>query len=127
MMIDNEKGFTFPFTFIILLLFSFFLAYFTEQYILEKKIFTTSEKILMQEYYMVFAVKEVERSLQHAEPIVTGTFEYTNGSVSYFIEDISEEIMHVTFQGELATAEQWSGIGFYDKREQKMIKWKERR
>ncbi|MBA4535801.1 hypothetical protein H1Z61_01275 [Bacillus aquiflavi] len=126
-MINNEEGFTYPVTFILLLLMSLFLAYYSEQFVLEKKFFAESEKIFKQEYYMLHAVKEMEQALQEDEKLNNGTFSYTNGTITYNVKEFTEQLLQVSLVGKLTTNEEWTGYAVYDKEKQKMIKWFERR
>lgn len=127
MISNNESGFTYPLTLITLVIFSLFLAYYCEQYVSEKQIFTLAEKLLKQEYYMKNALAEVEQQLQSGSYEMSGVFFYKNGEIDYNISHYSEELLKITFQGKLTTMEKWSGESYYDKNSDKMVKWVERR
>lgn len=124
---NNERGFTYPLTFMLLLLFSLFLIYVTEQYLSEKRIFLASEIILQQEYYMASSVKEAEQRLQSDPTTLYGQLFYNYGHVSFRVEDVDAATLLITFEGKLVTNEKWEGYGYYDKENQKMIQWLERK
>lgn len=127
-LVHNEKGFTYPLTFLLVVLFSLFLAYFTEQYISEKRVFSETEKILQQEYYLVHAVKTIEAGLQRGDlSTLNGIMTYLGGEVSYAVVELSDQLLQMKFDGLLVTNEQWGGEGLYDIEAGKMIKWVERR
>jgi len=128
MMIRNEKGFTYPLTFCIILLLSMFITLYLEQFLAEKKLNIESETIFKQEYYFLSAVKHVESEILKIEdsefPI--GSLYFSNGNVEYRTEELTESLLKVTFDLQIENIPIVSGIGYYDKEIGKMIKWIEK-
>lgn len=124
---NAQRGFTYPFTLMLLILFSLAMLYFSEHYLSEKRINTMVEKLLIEDYYMLHAVKQAERTFQSEPATVSGHMTYKNGAVTYTAEEYDDQTMVVVFDGQLFMGEKWKGKGYYDKEMKKMIKWVESR
>ena len=128
-MIRNEKGFTYPLTFCMILLFSMFIAIYLEQFIAEKKINKESETIFKQEYYFLSSVKHVENELslmEDKDDLLIGSLFFSHGSDDYRTEKLPEELLKVTFDLRMENLPVVIGIGYYDTEKGKMIKWIEK-
>lgn len=124
---QKEKGFTYPFVLMIVILFSLFFTLQLQFYLSEKRLFHESKTILIQEYYMHTAVKKIEASLQsNSLSIGTGEYLFHNGSANYRIETYSSSLLKTTVTIKLDTMEEIVGFVYYDKNQKKMIKWVER-
>lgn len=127
-MLKTSRGFTFPVTMIIISIFTLFIIYYCELFLSEKEIYSLSETILREEYYLAHAVKFVERELQMGNfNLTAGRFNYDNGYINYNIIEIDPELFQINFDGYLNNNVSWSGSGIYDKTEQKMVRWIERK
>lgn len=127
-MLRNEKGFTYPLTFCLILLISLLLTTYLEQFLAEKRLNKESAIILKQEYYFLSSVMNVENELlqlgEDAAP--SGQFIYSVGQVEYRTEKLSEVLLKVTFDLRMDRLPVVSGIGYYDREAGKMIKWIEK-
>ncbi|MFB6465832.1 competence type IV pilus minor pilin ComGG [Cytobacillus sp. Hz8] len=126
-MICNEKGFTYPLTFILFLLFTIFLSIQTELYVSEKKVLKEAEQNLEKEYYFKQAVNDIQKALQeNGQDMKSGTLAYMDGEVDYLIKDLTAEVSQITFQIHFPENEKVTGMAFYDKKLKIMIKWYEK-
>lgn len=127
-MVHNEKGFTYPLTFCILLLVSVLLSIQLEQYLSEKRFMRESELILKQEYYFLSSIKQAENQLRQMidDELPTGVSHFSDGEVAYSTEKLTDSLFKVTFDLNMASLPVLSGFGYYDKEEGKMIKWIEK-
>ena len=127
-MVRNEKGFTYPLTFCLLLLISLLLTIFLEQFIAEKRLNEQSVIILKQEYYFLSSVMNVENELRLLEDefVLSGMLMFSEGQMDYKTEKLSEGLLKVMFDLRMDGLPVVSGIGYYDKEEEKMVKWIEK-
>lgn len=128
MLHHNQKGFTYPLTLCMLILFSTILALYLEQYITEKRMLTETENILKQEYYIVSSLKTMEESLAVEGRVnPTGFIEFYDGQAEYVIEEITESLWEIKLQIKIGIdSRQFSGTAFYDTNYKKIIKWVEK-
>ncbi|AGK54879.1 competence type IV pilus minor pilin ComGG [Bacillus sp. 1NLA3E] len=125
-MFINQKGFTYPLSLCMLLLFSTFVLLHTQLYLNEKKLAHETETILNQEYYLLSSVRKIESQLRNGEPINnSGVLSFREGKVDYIKEDLGVSLK-ITFTMTLNTGEKSIGFGYYDKNLKKMIKWVEK-
>jgi hypothetical protein len=122
----NEKGFMFPVSLCILLLFSIFLTVHFHQYMMERGYLTEVEQFERNQFYFLQSLKKVERLMREESFDYTGSFVYEKGTVTYKITELGESLFQIKF--DLTTTHQSgaTGTGFYDADLQKMIKWIER-
>lgn len=122
----NEKGFLFPVTLCILLLFSIFLLVHFNQYVTEKRLLLEVEEFERNQFYFLQSLVKIESELAGGEYDVAGTYRYERGDVSFTVMETDTNLYQITFQ--LITEHQnaLSGIGYYDPSLQKIIKWVER-
>lgn len=122
----NEKGFMFPITLCILLLFSIFLTIHLNQYLSDKRYLVEVEHFERNQYYFLQSLKKVENLLMLDSFNVEGTFIYEKGLVDYEIVDMNEELLRINFR--LNTEEQTdlTATAYFNRNLQKMTKWVER-
>lgn len=128
-MVRNEKGFTFPLTFIIILLVSVLLTIQLEQYLSEKRLMRESELIMKQEYYFLSSVMAAENHFMQMgddDELPSGVRFFSDGEVEYNTEKLTDSLFKVTFDLKMESLPMLSGYGYYDKEEGKMIKWIEK-
>jgi hypothetical protein len=126
-MMKSQRGFTYPLTLSLLLSFLIFFSIQVEQLLAEEKMFHETKKILLEEYYMLISIKNVERKLQTGEIIAQkGAFPYLNGYVSYQADLPSGSTQKITFTLQLPTGETIVGNGYFDKNLKKLTKWVEK-
>lgn len=125
-MIRNEKGFTYPLTFSIILLFAFLITMHIEYYLLEFRFFKESEASLKQEYYFLSSMKQMEDILSEEDKVYTGVFIFKDGEVRYQISKLTETLFMTTFMLRADSISEVLGYGYFDSEEGRMIKWLER-
>ena len=126
-MIKDERGFTYPLTFSIILLFALFMTMYIEFFLLEVRFFKESETLLKQEYYFLSAVIQLETIfVREEEELFSGIFTYKDGEISYETSPITETLYMTTFTLQMASSPEIVGYSYFDKEEGKMIKWLER-
>lgn len=127
-MVHDEKGFTYPLTFCILLLVSVLLSIQLEQYLSEKRFMRESELILKQEYYFLSSIKQAENQLRQMldDELPAGASHFSDGEVVYRTEKLTDSLFKVTFELKMASLPILLGFGYYDKEEGRMIKWIEK-
>jgi hypothetical protein len=122
----GERGFTYPLSLSVLVIFSLFLLILVEQNVIEKRFFKETETILVVEYYLQAAVVEAEQLLIKDELPQIGKFEYRDGEVRFSRRLLSHGLEEITFTLKLETGEQWIGMAQYDQGQQKVVKWIEK-
>lgn len=122
----NEKGFMFPVTLCILLLFSTFLSVHFNQYISDKRFLTEVEHFERNQYYFLQSLKKVENLLMMDEPYEDGAFVYEKGTVNYHIINIGEELLQINFRLNTEAQTDLTAMCYFDTKAQKVIKWIER-
>ncbi|MBM4762273.1 competence type IV pilus minor pilin ComGG [Bacillus sp. B15-48] len=122
----NEKGFVYPVSLCMVVFFSMFLLIAIEQNMVEKRFYRQTETILVGEYYMLSALKELEEKLKNDESFSSGRIQYSRGEVLFQRKVLSGRIDEYTFTLKLETNEQWIAVTHYDKDEKKMVRWVEK-
>jgi hypothetical protein len=126
-MLKNEKGFTYPYVLMMIILFCFFFTYQVQFYLSEKKFFHESAIILKQEYYMHTAVKKIETALKsNLLSLGFGKYDYQTGQAIFRVESYSSNLLKITITIKLNTLEEIVGYAYYDINQKKMTKWVER-
>ena len=126
-MLRNEKGFTYPLTLCMFILFSMMLAIHIDQYVIEKRMFIETETILKQDYYLLSCVRKVETILAtNSEKVNSGSFEFYDGHADFQIKKKTDTILEINIQ--LMTGKKLViiGMAYYDTDKQKVIQWIER-
>ncbi|WP_449621331.1 competence type IV pilus minor pilin ComGG [Robertmurraya sp. Marseille-Q9965] len=122
----NEKGFMFPVTLCILLLFTIFLSVQFNQYIIEKRFLIEIEHFERNQYYFLQSLQQIEKQLQEGSSATSGSFTYEKGAVTYSITSGGSNLLQITLRSKLDTTEEAMGIGYYNKDLKKLTKWLER-
>ncbi|WP_071395736.1 competence type IV pilus minor pilin ComGG [Bacillus tuaregi] len=127
-MVRNQHGFTYPLTLCILILFSTVLMIYTEQYLTEKRMLIETEYIQKQDYYIVNAMKIIEKTLsEHGKTNNTGTINFYDGQVSYVLLDLTDQLWEIRINLKTGIEHrEFTGYAYYDFELKKMIKWVER-
>ncbi len=126
-MLRNEKGFTYPLTFSIILLVALLLTMHIEFYLSELRFLQESEALLKQEYYLLSSMKRMEDILiAEDEDQYSGVFSYSDGDVRYETAKVTDTLMMSTFNLRMGTNIEMLAYGYFDTKEGKMIKWLER-
>jgi hypothetical protein len=122
----NEKGFTYPLTLVMLLLFLLVFSFKVEQLLTERKMIHETAVILQQEYYLHTSVKKIEKVLQSAETLPTqGKYLYLNGEVTYQTSAPSGSLQNILFTLRMKTGETVVARGFFDTNMKRLLKWSE--
>ncbi|MBP2240862.1 competence protein ComGG [Cytobacillus eiseniae] len=126
-MLRNEKGFTYPMTFCILLLAALFLSFQLDLYISEKRIISDTEAFLKQEYYFLSAIRLVEDLFaeESNNDHFSGDISYLDGEIQYETVKITDSLYRVMFILKMNQMNKVSANGYYDKELGKMIQWNE--
>ncbi|WP_158318832.1 competence type IV pilus minor pilin ComGG [Robertmurraya kyonggiensis] len=122
----NEKGFMFPVTLCILLLFTIFLSVQLNQYVIEKRSLIEIEHFERNQYYFLQSLQQVEKQLQEGSSETLGSFTYEKGLVTYSITSGGSNLLQITLRSKFDTTEEAMGIGYYNKELKKLTKWLER-
>ena len=126
-MIRNEKGFSYPLTFCVILLAFVVLSIQLELYVSERKMTNETVAMLKQEYYFLSAVKGIEEQFLEEESVkVSGVYSFMDGEVNYQTVKVTDSLYRVTFRLKIMDLQEIEGTGYYDKDFQKMIKWNEK-
>jgi len=126
-MLHNEKGFTYPLTLCMLIIFSIVLVIHIDQYVIEKRMFMETETILKQDYYLLSSVRKVETILAtNVEIVNSGSFEFYDGHADYQLKKITDTIWEINIQLMTGKKITITGIAYYDSDRQKVIQWVER-
>lgn len=124
---NSEKGFTYPLTLCVLIIFLLFFSLQVEQLLTEKKMVHETFIILQQEYYALSSVKKVEMLYQSTgTPPAKGTFVFKNGSMEFKMETPNGNVQKVIFTLRLNTGEIITEYGFFDTSSKRLQKWLER-
>lgn len=122
----NERGFMFPVTLCILLIFITFLSVHFNQYISEKRYLIELEDFERNQYYFLQSLKKVEHQLSEGVPVPNGTFLYQEGTVTYSTSEMGTNLLQITFRLHTETQTDLTAMSYYDLDLQKMTKWIER-
>lgn len=122
----NEKGFMFPVTLCVLLLFSLFLSVHFNQYLSEKRFMIEVEHFERNQFYFLQSLKKVERLLQEDGYASAGSFFYEKGTVTYSIASSGNDRLQINFRLNTDTQTDLTAMSYYDTELQQMVKWVER-
>jgi hypothetical protein len=126
-MFRNEKGFTYPLTLCLLILFSTFLVIQVEQFIFEKKMLRETEIVLKQETYLLSTMTKLEDILSLEEnPSLMGNFLFQDGSANYQINEITTDLWEVIIILKTGESTEIIGTAYFDRNTKRMIKWVEK-
>ncbi|WP_394232933.1 competence type IV pilus minor pilin ComGG [Niallia oryzisoli] len=126
-MVRNQRGFTYPLTLCMLILFSTVLVIYTEEFIAEKRMLAETENILKQDYYLVSSLKVLEETLAvEGKSNSTGYIELYDGQVHYVIGELTGSIWEITLNLKTSNNHEFNGSAFYDCNDKKIIKWVEK-
>jgi competence protein ComGG len=121
----NEKGFTYPLTLCILILFLLFFSFQVDRLLTEKKMAHEKAIILQQDYYYLTTVKKIESMYQSTGIQIRGTYKYAYGAMDYQAETPIGTSQKINFTLRLNTGETVIGRGYFDTKLKRMIKWVE--
>ena len=124
-MIKCQKGFIYPITLSVYLLVICFFLVITGIFINEKKTYKDSKLLLVQEYYFMSTVKELEGELQSDNYKLSGEYRYRKGEVTYSIEQISDILLKVEYRLYADKADPIIAYSYFDREENRMTKWVE--
>ncbi|MBT2726549.1 hypothetical protein J7E63_06330 [Bacillus sp. ISL-75] len=124
---NNEKGFTYPLTLCLIILFLLFFSVRIEQLLSERKMAHETAIILQEEYYFLSSIKKVEVIFQKSGILpVKGTISFVNGTMDYQAETPTGYVQKVNFILHLhAVAKSVIGRGYFDTRTKRLSKWVE--
>lgn len=126
-MLHNEKGFTYPLTLCMIILFSLVLAIHIDQYVIEKRMLMETETILKQDYYLLSSVRKVETTLAgNGETVNSGYIEFYDGHADYHIMKRTGTIWEINIKLMTGKNIEITGIAYYDSEIKKVIQWIER-
>lgn len=122
---NNEKGFTYPLTLCLLIIFLVFFSIQIEKLLSERKIAHETTTILQEEYYFLASVRKIEMAFQTDGTFpAKGTFKFENGSMDYQAEPPAGYIQKVNFTLHLNPGGETAiGRGFFDTRARRLSKW----
>lgn len=122
---NNEKGFTYPLTLCLLIIFLLFFTVRIEQLLSARKMAHETATILQEEYYFLSSIKKAERIFQKNGTIPSkGTFIFVRGTMDFQAESPIGYIQKVNFTLHLIPGnETASGRGFFDTRTKRLSKW----
>jgi hypothetical protein len=121
---NNEKGFTFPLTLTVTLLFLIIFSFRLEQLVTERRLSHETAVILQQEYYYHSSVKKIEKVLQAGGTIPSkGTFSFTNATMVYQTENPLGSTQRINFTLTMESGETSSCRGIFDLHLKKLVKW----
>ncbi|MED3624656.1 competence type IV pilus minor pilin ComGG [Neobacillus thermocopriae] len=123
-MINNEKGFTYPITLCLLIIFLLFFSMHTQKLLTERKMSVETALILQQEYYFLSSVKKVENMYQSTGTIPpSGSIPFQKGIMKYQTEPPMEHLLKVNFTLSLQSGETLLGKGYFDMRTKRLTRW----
>ncbi|MBV7507466.1 hypothetical protein KW850_19685 [Bacillus sp. sid0103] len=124
---NNERGFTYPLTLCLLIIFLLFLSERIEVLLSERKIAHETNTIQLEEYYFLSSVKKVEGMYQKSGTLpVKGTITFVMGTMDFQTEAPIGYVQKVNFTFHFpkdnVTA---NGRGYFDTRTKRLTKWLE--
>lgn len=124
----NEKGFMYPVTLCILVLFSMFLAVQFNQYLSEKKLVQEIRQLERNQYYFLHSLIKVERLLIDGNVGTSGKIHFDEGTVTYEVQTINSYMLQIIFNLKVVDNDTvLTGFGYFDLEHKKMISWMERK
>jgi hypothetical protein len=122
----SERGFTYPLTLVVFILFLSIFSFRVEQLLSERKLSHETTVILQEEYYFHSSFKKIEKILQSGGGVpVKGSFSYQKGIMEYQADIPIGSVQRIIFTLKLQSGETVSGRGFFDLATKRMIKWAE--
>ncbi|WP_180247414.1 competence type IV pilus minor pilin ComGG [Bacillus sp. AFS031507] len=124
---NNEKGFTYPLTLCLIIIFLLFFSVRIEQLLSERKMAHETAIILQEEYYFLSSVKKVEVIFQKSGILpVKGTISFVNGTMDYKAETPNGYVQKVNFTLHLLAVDKtFIGRGYFDTRTKRLSNWVE--
>jgi competence protein ComGG len=122
---NNEKGFTYPLTLCLVILFLSFFSLRIEQILSVRKMAHETDIILQEEYYFQSSAKKVEVIFQTSGSLPSkGTFSFFKGTMNYQADPPSGTIQKVNFTLFLHAGDKtYIGRGYFDTRNKRLTKW----
>ncbi|MDR4314411.1 Uncharacterised protein [Niallia circulans] len=126
-MIKNNKGFIYPLSLCVYILFIHFLFILYGIYVNKKGIDSGVKNSNIQEYYFLSSLKEIELDLSTKEnPDLSGTKNFLHGNVFYTIEKNSRTTFKIDYQLKMqGGVKPIYAISYFDIEQNKMTKWVE--
>lgn len=122
----DERGFAYPLTLAVLLLFVLIFTFRVEQLLTERKLAAVTETILQEDYYFHSSIKKIEKILETGETLPSkGTFSYSNGNIEYQAETPIGSSQRINFTLKMKSGETLICRGFFDTKVKKLMKWTE--
>lgn len=127
-MINNQKGFTYPLTLSLLIVFLFFFSIRGGQLLNERRLFQVTQVLQQQEYYMLTSERKVRKIFQSggSSAVADGTFTYQHGKMNYHADAPSGTTQKVTFTLQMNSGEVTLSYAFYDINTRALVKWIEK-
>ncbi|MDR6998726.1 competence type IV pilus minor pilin ComGG [Neobacillus niacini] len=123
----NQAGFTYPLTLCVVLVFFLFLSIRVEQLLTERKVVNQTAILLQEEYYFLSSIKKVENRLTSTGTIQSkGSFKYGNGTMDYQADAPVNSVQRVNFTLRLSSGITVIGIGYFDTKLKRIVKWAEK-
>jgi hypothetical protein len=120
----GEKGFTYPLTLMLLLLFLLFFSVKIEWLLSERKMAHEKSAILLEEYYYLSSVKKIEKLYQIGTVIpLKSTINFSKGNMEYQSEKPVGTVQKINFTLRLNTGETTIARGYFDTSSKKLAKW----
>lgn len=122
---NNEKGFTYPLTLCLVILFLSFFSLRIEQLLSVRKMAHETDIILQEEYYFLSSAKKVEVNFQKSGTLPSkGAFTFVKGTMNYQADPPTGYIQKVNFTLLLNAGDKaFIGRGFFDTRTKRLTKW----
>lgn len=123
----NEKGFIFPFTLIISMLFTYFMLHQIELYNIDNKVINEFEELaILGSLIQIGTVDIISEIDMSVEPYnASGSFHYSLGTVTYSLNKISDTLLRVDVQSETRQNRIYSVVFVYDYSIKAVTKWLE--
>jgi hypothetical protein len=122
----GEKGFTYPFTLMMLLLFLLFFTMRIELLTAEKRMAHENLIIMQEEYYYHSTVRKIEKLYQSGTPVpAKSTFVFSKATMDCQSENPVGTVQRMNFTLTMNTGEKCIARGFFDLTTKKLTKWVE--
>lgn len=121
---NSEKGFTYPLTLCLLILFLLFFSMNIERLLSERKLVHETATIEKQEYYFLSSVKKIEKIFEMEGSIpATGSIHYLDGDMDFRTDTPAGNNQKISFTLRLHSGITILGSGIIDTKSKKLIKW----
>lgn len=124
-MVRNQKGFVYPITLCVLILFSTVFTIHMEQILTEKKMLKETETILQQDYYFLSTIEMIKNNFREGIHENAGVVEFNNGQATFDMEELTTSLIQITIHINIEDNEVYS-IAYYDRDSHQIIKWIEK-